>query len=195
MTFEQVEVMRGVWGARDPLFGPLPGRRAGEVIGYEFELPERFVPQPGRSCLQRAYVLLDAGVGLSDPCWSHARGADGARVGNDAAGSWYVDLLAVEQTGARYALRDLYIDAIVPVDGRHQRMLDLDEFADAALAGLPRPLPPRTTPAERRVGGLPSESDRAAGRAAGAVRAFGSLEWLTAGTPAEESDAAAPGPG
>ncbi len=32
-------------------------------------------------------------------------------------------------------VRDLYIDVLVPVDGRHQRLLDLDEFADAIEAG------------------------------------------------------------
>jgi hypothetical protein len=29
----------------------------------------------------------------------------------------------------------LYIDVLVPTDGRHQRLLDLDEFADAIDAG------------------------------------------------------------
>jgi hypothetical protein len=29
----------------------------------------------------------------------------------------------------------LYIDVLVPGDGRHQRLLDLDEFADAIEAG------------------------------------------------------------
>lgn len=32
-------------------------------------------------------------------------------------------------------VRDLYIDVLAPVDGRHQRLLDLDEFADAIGAG------------------------------------------------------------
>ncbi|MEV0074427.1 hypothetical protein [Amycolatopsis sp. NPDC050768] len=32
-------------------------------------------------------------------------------------------------------LRDLYLDVMVPTDGRHQRLLDLDEFADAIDAG------------------------------------------------------------
>lgn len=29
----------------------------------------------------------------------------------------------------------MYIDVLVPTDGRHQRLLDLDEFADAVEAG------------------------------------------------------------
>lgn len=32
-------------------------------------------------------------------------------------------------------VRDLYIDVMVPTDGRHQRLLDLDEYADAIEAG------------------------------------------------------------
>jgi len=39
--------------------------------------------------------------------------------------------VTVEQHGDRYIFRDLYIDVMVPMDGRHYRMLDLDEFADA----------------------------------------------------------------
>src|SRR3974377_100138 len=34
-----------------------------------------------------------------------------------------------------FDIRDLYIDVLVPTDGRHQRLLDLDEFADAIEAG------------------------------------------------------------
>jgi hypothetical protein len=33
----------------------------------------------------------------------------------------------------------LYIDVLVPTDGRHQRLLDLDEFADAMEAGRLEP--------------------------------------------------------
>jgi hypothetical protein len=36
---------------------------------------------------------------------------------------------------ASVIVRDLYIDVLVPTDGRHQRLLDLDEFADAVEAG------------------------------------------------------------
>jgi len=39
--------------------------------------------------------------------------------------------VTVEQHEDRYIFRDLYIDVMVPTDGRHYRMLDLDEFADA----------------------------------------------------------------
>ncbi|MDT9105948.1 hypothetical protein RSW49_23735, partial [Escherichia coli] len=34
-----------------------------------------------------------------------------------------------------YTFRDLYIDVIVPTDGRHYRMLDLDEYAEALRDG------------------------------------------------------------
>ena len=39
--------------------------------------------------------------------------------------------MTVEQHEDRYIFRDLYIDVMVPTDGRHYRILDLDEFADA----------------------------------------------------------------
>ena len=51
------------------------------------------------------------------------------------ADSWYVDLVTVDAQGDRYTFRDLYIDVIIPTDGRHHRMLDLDEFADAMADG------------------------------------------------------------
>ena len=130
---EPVEVMRGVHGDRVAPFGPLPGFHDGDVIAYEFELPERFEPWPGRSRLERTFVLLDVGVSFANPCWMSARNEDGSVVEGDASGrdSWYVDLITVERVADRYTFRDLYIDAIVPLDGRHYRALDLDEFAEA----------------------------------------------------------------
>jgi hypothetical protein len=89
---QPVEVMRGRHG-QEQLFGPLPGVRRGDVLAYEFELPDSFVPWPGRTLLERT----------------------------------------VEQRQDTYIIRDLFIDVVVPMDGRHYRMLDLDEFADAIL--------------------------------------------------------------
>lgn len=130
-----------------PLFGPLPGVRAGAVVAYEFALPERFEPWPGRTRLERVFVLTDVGVGMSQPCWRAAASGGGVTPGVDAAVSgtvgggttWYVDLLELTDHGSELIARDLYADVIVPVDGRHQRMLDLDEFADAMEDGT---LPP-----------------------------------------------------
>ena len=90
---EPVAVWRGAYGDPVPLFGPLPGVRSGQVIAYEFALPERFEPRPGRTRLH-----------LTD-------------------------------RGAEVIARDLYIDVMIPTDGRHQRLLDLDEFAEAIEAG------------------------------------------------------------
>ena len=58
-------------------------------------------------------------------------------VNRDAEGrdTWYVDLVTIEEDGNRYTCRDLYIDVMVPMDGRHHRMLDLDEFANAVDDG------------------------------------------------------------
>jgi Protein of unknown function (DUF402) len=135
---EPVQVWRGSHDDRENLFGPLPGLRDGDVVAYEFELPRRFEPWPGRTRLERTFVLLDVGVSFANPCWQRAINADGSTVECDPMGkdSWYVDLVTVEALDPnRYTFRDLYIDVIVPTDGRHYRMLDLDEYADAIVDG------------------------------------------------------------
>jgi len=134
---ERVQVIRGRHGDVGPLFGPLPGVRLGEVVAYEFELPARFEPWPGRTRLERTFVLLDVGVSFANPCWVRAGNPDGSvfEVDSKGAHSWYVDLVTVDVQGDRYTFRDLYIDVIIPTDGRHHRMLDLDEFADAMAEG------------------------------------------------------------
>ena len=134
---EHVQVMRGKHRDSGPLFGPLPGFRLGEVVAYEFQLPDRFEPWPGRTLIERTFVLLDVGVSFANPCWVRARNPDSTLIEVDLKGkdSWYVDLVAVRVEGKRYTFRDLYVDAIVPTDGRHYRMLDLDEYADAMTSG------------------------------------------------------------
>jgi hypothetical protein len=132
-----VEVLRGKHKDPSSLFGPLPGMRDGDVVAYEFELPERFEPWPGRTRLERTFVLLDVGVSFANPCWVREARPDGTVVERDREGrdSWYVDLVTVEARGDRYTFRDLYIDVLVPTDGRHYRMLDLDEYAEALRDG------------------------------------------------------------
>lgn len=129
---EQVEVWRGRHGDPVPLFGPLPGVRSGDVLAYEFELPSRFTPWPGRTLLERTFVLLDLGVSMALPCWRSAGAASREASGPD---TWYVDLVHVTARPGSFVVRDLYIDVMVPTDGRHQRLLDLDEFADAIEVG------------------------------------------------------------
>jgi hypothetical protein len=128
----EVEVWRGRHGDPVPLFGPLPGVRDGDALTYEFELPKRFPPWPGRTSLQRVFALLDLGVSMSLPAWRPSAGYD-----RDATepSAWYVDLVHVTTVGDTITLRDLYIDVIVPFDGRHHRELDLDEYGDAMEAG------------------------------------------------------------
>ena len=134
---ERVEVMRGTQRNLAFEFGPLPGYRLGNVVAYEFGLPKRFEPWPGRTRLERTFVLLDVGVSFANPCWVRQTKPDGSVVEVDPRGrdSWYVDLVKVEVQCDRYIFRDLYIDVIVPTDGRHYRMLDLDEYADAMSDG------------------------------------------------------------
>lgn len=134
-----VEVWRGAHGDPVPPFGPLPGIRIGDTLAYEFKLPDRFIPWPGRSLLERVFVLLDLGVSMAQPCWRRMRTPDGEingiDAGLDAPATWYVDLIEVKHEQDRIILRDLYLDVMVPTDGRHQRLLDLGEFADALEQG------------------------------------------------------------
>jgi len=133
---QPVEVMRGRHG-QDSLFGPLPGVRHAVVVAYEFELPDSFEPWPGRTLIERTFVLLELGVSLANPCWARHVKLDGTVVdrGPEGSDTWYVDLVTVEQHEDRYIFRDLFIDVVVPMDGRHYRMLDLNEFANAIDSG------------------------------------------------------------
>lgn len=132
-----IEVLRGTYKDLGLRFGPLPGYKLGEIVAYEWELPERFEPWPGRTRVERVFVLLDLGVSFANPCWVREHRPDGSVVDADPQGraSWYVDLITVEREDGRFLFRDLYIDVIVPTDGRHYRMLDLDEYADAMADG------------------------------------------------------------
>lgn len=134
---ERVAVIRGTHRVPAFQFGPLPGFRLGDVVAYEFELPKRYEPWPGRTRLERTFVLLDVGVSFANPCWAREMKPDGSVVDADPHGRdwWYVDLVAVDVQQNRYTFRDLYLDVIVPTDGRHYRMLDLDEYADALADG------------------------------------------------------------
>src|SRR5262249_39923021 len=66
---------------------------------------------------------------------SRAHSAAKAGRGRD---TWYIDLVSVEQTGSTFGFRDMYIDVMVPEDGRHYLLLDRDEFAHAIDGGVLR---------------------------------------------------------
>jgi hypothetical protein len=136
-TPERVHVFRGTHKDLAFRFGPLPALRLDNVVAYEWELSERFEPWPGRTRLERTFVLLDLGVSFANPCWVRETKPNGSIVEADPRGqeSWYVDLISMEMHDNYYTFRDLYIDVIVPTDGRHYRMLDLDEYAEAVADG------------------------------------------------------------
>lgn len=135
---EPIEVFLGTHkGEQTELFGPLPGRRCGQVIAYEMQAPADFEVWPGRSRVERKYALLDVGVALGIPCWSgYTRtGGEITSIPPEQKDGWYVDLMTVDRDAlGRYVLRDLFIDVMI-CDGRLPRMLDLDEIADACTAG------------------------------------------------------------
>lgn len=131
---------RGKFGDPVPPIGPLPGVRLGEVVAYEFQLPERFLPKQGYAGLERTFLLVDLGISMARPAWSRmttdsGKPVDGIDPDLKEAVTWYVDLVHVTDREDTIITRDLYIDVMVPTDGRHQRMLDLDEYADAIEAG------------------------------------------------------------
>ena len=115
---QPVRVMRGP-------AGPFAGLRHGNVVAYDFALDETFTPRPGLSRWERAFLLLDVGVQFANPLWW--QGAE--------ATSWYVDLARLTITDDLIVVDDLYIDVIVPTDGRPYRQLDLEEFAAAVRSG------------------------------------------------------------
>ncbi len=117
--FQAIRVMRGT-------YGPFAGIRLGNVAAYDFELDEGFVPRLGLTRWERAFLLLDVGAQLANPLWW--QGAEET--------SWYVDLVRLTITDDTIVVDDLYIDVIVPTDGRPYRLLDLEEFAEAVRAGL-----------------------------------------------------------
>ncbi|HJP76483.1 MAG TPA: DUF402 domain-containing protein [Pseudonocardiaceae bacterium] len=128
----EVQVWHGDHGDPVPLFGPMPGIRSGDTLAYEFELPPSYLPWEGKTRLERTFVLLDLGVSFSQPVWQSASHASRLKAGPD---TWYVDLVHITDNPDEIIVRDLYIDVMVPTDGRHQRELDLDEYADAMESG------------------------------------------------------------
>lgn len=133
---EAVKVWRGRHGDPTPPFGPLPGARLGSAIAYEFELDRAFKPWPGRTRLDRVYVLLDLGIQMCNPCWQTVTTRDGREgKGLSTSESWYVDLVTVEGADEGFIVRDFYIDLIVASVGMPYKTLDIHEFADAIEVG------------------------------------------------------------
>lgn len=115
------KVFRGHYTKPNELFGPLPGFRQDNILCYEFELPERFIPAEGKTSVERIFVILDLGISFSNPIWFQGQEID----------TWYTDLIHIEQQDNNYICLDLFIDALIPTDGRPYRQLDLEEFAVA----------------------------------------------------------------
>jgi hypothetical protein len=104
---------------------PMAAVRDGNVIAWDVV---RLVPTadaPERTWVERSYLLLDVGIQLKMPHWWH----------ESDPGTWYIDLVQIEDEGDLIRERDLYLDVIVPTDGRPYRMIDIDEFGDALASG------------------------------------------------------------
>lgn len=104
---------------------PIRALRDDNVVAWDFA---RHVPtenDPDRVWIERSFLLLDLGIQLKKPHWW---------LDNEPR-TWYIDLVQIEESGTLIAVRDLYLDLIVPTDGRPYRMLDLNDFADALESG------------------------------------------------------------
>jgi hypothetical protein len=93
-------------------------------------------PDPARAGVRapRHRRRLDAAL-LAERGQRPRWGGPGVDAARDEGTTWYVDLLHVTGHGREVIVRNLYIDVMVPTDGRHQRLLDFDEFADAIDEG------------------------------------------------------------
>lgn len=104
---------------------PIPAIRDGDIVVWDFERQVATETDPDRVWTERSFLLLDRGIQLKKPHWWL----------DQDPGTWYVDLVKIEESGTLITVRDLYIDAIVPTDGRPYRMLDVHEFGDALESG------------------------------------------------------------
>jgi hypothetical protein len=104
---------------------PVIARRCGNVVCWDFPRHKPTADDPHRIWIERSYLLLDVGVQLKLPHWW----------ADEHPGVWYVDLVQIVDDGDVLRVRDLYLDVIVPTDGRPYRMLDAEEFGDAIEAG------------------------------------------------------------
>jgi hypothetical protein len=102
-------------------FGPFDGAIIGETLAYTFVWTDQ-QQDPPFTHHERVFVLLDVGAQLSNP--------PGFQGGPDS-GSWYIDLVIVEQAGDQVTIRDHDIDVIVSTDGRGYRLIDMEEYAEA----------------------------------------------------------------
>jgi hypothetical protein len=101
------------------------GLRFGDALAYDVTvLPQYRLPAGGS--VDRCYVLPNEGVQLTQP----------VTFGGVLAGGWYVDLVEVDDSGPGVVVRDLYVDILIPPQGRRYEILDLDELAEAADAGV-----------------------------------------------------------
>ncbi len=71
-----------------------------------------------------------------EPSWRTWTRDDGTIADGLDGQTWYVDLVTVADHEGGLLATDLYLDVMLCPDGRHPRLLDLDELADAVDAGL-----------------------------------------------------------
>jgi predicted RNA-binding protein associated with RNAse of E/G family len=96
------------------------GRRLDDVIVYDWGFDLH-----GRSYEQRSYLLLDDGFQINQPViFPEAQ-----------QGWWYCDLVRITDDGNEVLVEDLWIDVMVGPPDHPYRVLDLDEYAEAAARG------------------------------------------------------------
>ncbi|MBA2951396.1 DUF402 domain-containing protein [Streptomyces himalayensis] len=96
------------------------GRRLGDALVYDFGFEWH-----GQRYEQRAFVLLDVGFQINQPVIFPP----------EQQGWWYCDLVKVTEHENEFIVDDLWIDVIVGPADHPYRVLDLDEYGDAAQNG------------------------------------------------------------
>jgi hypothetical protein len=135
ISMSQSPAIHHVQVIRDGL-GPFDGAVIGEALAYTFVWNDPN-SQPPCTWHERTFVLLEAGIQLSNPMfqamapgtpWLSAQASPEHEY-------WYVDLIAIKAEGDLVTIRDLDIDAVISTNGRGYRLLDLEEFGEAIEAG------------------------------------------------------------
>jgi hypothetical protein len=97
------------------------GLRFGDIVAYDWGFRH-----DGRDHHQRTFVLLSEGMQI----------AQSVIFPPEQQGWWYCDLVKIVDEGSTVHVDDRYIDVIIGPPDHPYRVLDLDEYAAAAAAGM-----------------------------------------------------------
>lgn len=97
------------------------GLRARDVVAFWWGFADQ-----GREVQQLSFLLVEESFLICQP----------VNFPEDQAGWWYCDLVRTHDGGDHVEIEDLYIDILIGPPTVPYRVLDLDEFGEAARHGL-----------------------------------------------------------